>query len=688
MTTHDPIRTIRTSSPSGTRWTAPATRQRQEHAPTRSRRSRRPTSLETPAAPVERYTPSPETRPEWTRTWDQTQTATPERWYEPAPAAVATAPATASRPQGRAPARSSPPRSCPPSSPRAARSSRSAPPAPSIGPPRRLRPSPQGTNAGAVQPVAIDESSATIAVAAKVSPAVVRITVTGAANTGNGVIPETGVGSGVIFDGNGWILTNHHVVEGGEKFDVELKDGRILSGKVYGIDTLTDLAIVKVDATGLPTAAIGESDALKVGQLVVAIGSPLGTYSNSVTSGHRLGQGPLDHDRRQPVADQPHPDRRRDQPRQLGRPAARRRRQRHRHQHGDRLGQQRHRLRHPDRHRPADHGPGGRRQAAHPPVHRASASSSITRQFADTQKLPVKVGALVGGVDANGDPTSGVQPGTPAADAGIKDGDIIVSDRWQGHRRGASARRDARPVLTGRHVAVDVLRDGAHVTLSGHARDATARAVGTVHLQISRPAPTGEAPALPWPGSAGRQVSASPHRLQRGSVGPAVTASSIAGSGSADDARAAAVRDAFRRRGRCVSLLVRTSTNSSRRTGVRSSTSQPAGRARGGRPRSTSGSAAAASQQARISSPRSGASLPVEPAVAELGRDRSTEVPAGRAGGAGSTADPAPGRLGLGSPAVRTAPHRHARMVAANAPRCRARCPTAGRGYLVIVMTV
>ena len=95
----------------------------------------------------------------------------------------------------------------------------------------------------------------------------------------------TGVGSGVIFDSNGWILTNHHVVEGGEKFDVELKDGRVLQGTVYGIDTLTDLAIVKVDATGLPTAAIGESDALKVGQLVIAIGSPLGTYSNSVTSG-------------------------------------------------------------------------------------------------------------------------------------------------------------------------------------------------------------------------------------------------------------------------------------------------------------------------------------------------------------------------------------------------------------------
>jgi S1-C subfamily serine protease len=126
----------------------------------------------------------------------------------------------------------------------------------------------------------------TINVAAKVSPAVVRITVTGSTDAGNlGIIPETGVGSGVIYDSNGWILTNRHVVEGGNEFDVELKDGRILSGEVYGIDTLTDLAIVKVDATDLPTAAIGESDALEVGQLVIAIGSPLGTYSNSVTSG-------------------------------------------------------------------------------------------------------------------------------------------------------------------------------------------------------------------------------------------------------------------------------------------------------------------------------------------------------------------------------------------------------------------
>jgi S1-C subfamily serine protease len=99
------------------------------------------------------------------------------------------------------------------------------------------------------------------------------------------------VGSGIIYDANGWILTNHHVVTGADALKVELKDGRSFSGTVYGIDTLTDLAIVKVDATGLPAATLGSSDALKVGQLVVAVGSPLGTYSFSVTSGIVSGKG-------------------------------------------------------------------------------------------------------------------------------------------------------------------------------------------------------------------------------------------------------------------------------------------------------------------------------------------------------------------------------------------------------------
>jgi S1-C subfamily serine protease len=145
---------------------------------------------------------------------------------------------------------------------------------------------PGGSQVAARQPVTLEESSAIIEAAAAVSPAVVRIHTTATdPDQIVGEIPDTGIGSGVIFDANGWILTNRHVVEGSGGLIVELKDGSRYTGRVYGIDTLTDLAIVKIDETGLATAPVGDSDSLKVGQLVIAIGSPLGTYSNTVTSG-------------------------------------------------------------------------------------------------------------------------------------------------------------------------------------------------------------------------------------------------------------------------------------------------------------------------------------------------------------------------------------------------------------------
>ncbi len=141
------------------------------------------------------------------------------------------------------------------------------------------------------KPGPVGDSSAVVNAAANVSPAVVRITATGiATDVFGGSIPARGVGSGVIYDPAGWILTNRHVVEIADDeiatdLTVELKDGRELSGSVYGIDTLTDLAIVKVDATGLPAAPIGKSADIQVGQLAIAIGSPLGTYTSTVTTG-------------------------------------------------------------------------------------------------------------------------------------------------------------------------------------------------------------------------------------------------------------------------------------------------------------------------------------------------------------------------------------------------------------------
>jgi serine protease Do len=98
-------------------------------------------------------------------------------------------------------------------------------------------------------------------------------------------VPSTGVGSGFIYDASGLILTNYHVVEGGANLTVTLQDGRELAGRVVASDQEHDLAVIKIDATGLPTVAVGTSASLKVGQLVVAIGSPLGTFTDSVTSG-------------------------------------------------------------------------------------------------------------------------------------------------------------------------------------------------------------------------------------------------------------------------------------------------------------------------------------------------------------------------------------------------------------------
>ena len=143
-----------------------------------------------------------------------------------------------------------------------------------------------GTQRG---PVTIQEQSAITAAAEAVSPAVVTITVGGGEPDSFLQIPSTGVGSGIIYAASGdtgYILTNRHVVAGAEDVRVALQDGRVFDGETYGIDTLTDLAIVTIMGDeDLPVAQIGDSSALKPGQLAVAIGSPLGTFTNSVTSG-------------------------------------------------------------------------------------------------------------------------------------------------------------------------------------------------------------------------------------------------------------------------------------------------------------------------------------------------------------------------------------------------------------------
>ena len=149
---------------------------------------------------------------------------------------------------------------------------------------------------------ASDLSSSLEATARLVGPAVVQIFTT-LYTPGEGVVPRTAdlvtteraSGSGVIVDPDGYIVTNAHVVRGAQRLRVELPvpaagqsilaaRSRTVSGQVVGIDLETDLAVIKVDARGLPALTFGDSDELKPAQMVLALGSPLG-LQNSVSLG-------------------------------------------------------------------------------------------------------------------------------------------------------------------------------------------------------------------------------------------------------------------------------------------------------------------------------------------------------------------------------------------------------------------
>jgi serine protease Do len=101
------------------------------------------------------------------------------------------------------------------------------------------------------------------------------------------VFPVEGVGSGVVIDEKGYILTNNHVIDDAERLKITLPDGTVLRGKVVGSDETTDLAVVKVQSEQLlPATELGNSDSLKAGQIVIAIGNPFGlTGGPAVTAG-------------------------------------------------------------------------------------------------------------------------------------------------------------------------------------------------------------------------------------------------------------------------------------------------------------------------------------------------------------------------------------------------------------------
>lgn len=127
----------------------------------------------------------------------------------------------------------------------------------------------------------------------RTGPAVVRIdsartSSNRAAQSGNREV--RGTGSGFIIKSDGLVLTNAHVVDRADTVTVTLKDGRNFTGRVLGQDTLTDVAVVKIEASGLPVVSVGNSEQLRPGEWAIAIGNPLG-LDNTVTAGIISGTG-------------------------------------------------------------------------------------------------------------------------------------------------------------------------------------------------------------------------------------------------------------------------------------------------------------------------------------------------------------------------------------------------------------
>jgi serine protease Do len=173
-----------------------------------------------------------------------------------------------------------------------------------------VRPSLADLNLGATEPpVKLDAdassfSQAFIEVAEKVTPEIVQITVVSERDNPHQDwfffpfkdLPkeQKGSGSGIIISPDGYILTNNHVVENATQVTVGLSDKRQFDATIVGTDPLTDLAVVKIDAKNLPVAYLGNSDNLKVGQWVMAIGNPL-SLTSTVTAGivSAIGRGQL-----------------------------------------------------------------------------------------------------------------------------------------------------------------------------------------------------------------------------------------------------------------------------------------------------------------------------------------------------------------------------------------------------------
>ena len=263
-----------------------------------------------------------------------------------------------------------------------------------------------------------------------------------------------GLGSGFIINADGYIVTNNHVVDGATEIRVKFADGRELSGKVVGRDEKTDLALLKVDTTGLPVIPLGDSAKLEVGEPVMAVGNPFGleqTVTTGIVSatGRTIGAGPYDDFIQTDASINPG---------NSGGPLVNSR--------GEVVGVN----------TAIASGTGGSvgigfaipTNLVKSVVTQLAESGHVVRGWlgVSIQPLTPELATSFGAADTHGALVSGVADGSPAARAGLRRGDVIT--HYDGHpvARWSDLPRAVAETAVGRDVPVEILRDGKRVTLT------------------------------------------------------------------------------------------------------------------------------------------------------------------------------------------------------------------------------
>jgi serine protease Do len=316
-------------------------------------------------------------------------------------------------------------------------------------------------------PLTTAPAPAWVEIARAVKPAVVNVSVRGVRKQDGdaedmlrdfgGRAPRRmrGLGSGFVINAGGYVVTNNHVVDGATEIRVKFADGRELPGKVIGRDAKTDLALLKVEATGLPVIPLGDSARLEVGEPVMAIGNPFGleqTVTTGIVSatGRAIGAGPYDDFIQTDASINPG---------NSGGPLINAR--------GEVVGVNT---------AIASGGSGGSvgigfaipTNLVKPVVTQLASAGHVVRGWlgVSIQSLTPELAKTFGSTDAAGALVSSVADGSPAQRAGLKQGDVITRYDGRPLARWSDLPRAVAETPVGREVPLAVLRDGKRVTLT------------------------------------------------------------------------------------------------------------------------------------------------------------------------------------------------------------------------------